>query len=68
MALGVLAFALNAVISARRRLPVGDNPWGAYTLEWATSSPPPEFNFERLPAIHSERPVWDMTHEPVAVP
>jgi cytochrome c oxidase subunit 1 len=32
------------------------------TLEWATSSPPPEHNFESLPPIRSERPVWDMNH------
>ncbi len=29
---------------------MGDNPWGGYTLEWLTSSPPPEFNFEQLAA------------------
>ncbi len=37
----------------------GDDPWGANSLEWATSSPPPEHNFHSLPLIRSERPVFD---------
>jgi cytochrome c oxidase subunit I len=39
-----------------------DNPWGAGTLEWATSSPPPDHNFDSLPPIRSNRPVWDRDH------
>ena len=39
--------------------PAGDNPWNAWTLEWATSSPPPVENFHMLPPIHSRRPLWD---------
>ena len=62
MAFGVLAFFANVLFSALKRSPVADNPWEAYTLEWATSSPPPAFNFRSLPPIHSERPVWDMQH------
>jgi cytochrome c oxidase subunit 1/cytochrome c oxidase subunit I+III len=37
----------------------GDNPWDAWTLEWATTSPPPEENFDALPPIRSRRPLWD---------
>ena len=40
----------------------GDNPWRAWTLEWATSSPPPHGNFRALPPITSERPLWDVEH------
>jgi cytochrome c oxidase subunit I len=40
----------------------GDNPWDAGALEWFTSSPPSHHNFERLPPIRSERPVWDYNH------
>jgi cytochrome c oxidase subunit 1 len=40
-------------------VPAGDDPWGGYSLEWATSSPPPEHNFAELPPIRSERPVFD---------
>jgi heme/copper-type cytochrome/quinol oxidase subunit 1 len=66
MAVGVLLFLLDVVVSVRKREPVGDDPWGGYTLEWATSSPPPEFNFTSLPPIHSERPVFDLHHPAVA--
>ncbi len=60
MVVGVVAFVVNVIVSARRHEPVGDDPWGANSLEWATSSPPPEHNFTRLPPIRSERPVYDM--------
>jgi cytochrome c oxidase subunit 1/cytochrome c oxidase subunit I+III len=36
-----------------------DNPWKGWTLEWATTSPPPHENFHKLPPIHSRRPLWD---------
>ncbi|MFN2528020.1 MAG: cytochrome c oxidase subunit I [Candidatus Baltobacteraceae bacterium] len=66
MFVGVLFFAVNIVLSALARKPVGDNPWDAYTLEWATTSPPPELNFTELPPIHSERPVFDLHHPELA--
>jgi cytochrome c oxidase subunit 1 len=59
MFVGVVLFVVNAVVSARSRVPVGNDPWGANSLEWWTSSPPPEHNFESLPPIRSERPVYD---------
>jgi cytochrome c oxidase subunit 1 len=62
MFIGVILFFVNVLVSAIARKPAGDNPWDAYTLEWATSSPPPEFNFHSLPPITSERPVFDMDH------
>jgi hypothetical protein len=39
-----------------------DDPWDAGSLEWATSSPPPEHNFEWLPPIRSFRPAFDLHH------
>jgi cytochrome c oxidase subunit I+III len=49
MAAGVMIFLANLLISARAGEPAGDNPWGADTLEWATTSPPPMYNFRRIP-------------------
>jgi cytochrome c oxidase subunit 1 len=62
MLVGILVFAWNVVVSTRRRIPVGPDPWGANSLEWWTSSPPPEHNFTSLPPIRSERPVFDAHH------
>ena len=62
MLAGVVLFAWNVLVSARRGVPASDNPWDAYSLEWATSSPPPEHNFDAMPRIRSERPTWDMNH------
>jgi cytochrome c oxidase subunit 1 len=59
---GLLFFIWNAVQSARKGEPAGDDPWDAWTLEWATSSPPPEYNFEKLPVVRSSRPLWDLKH------
>jgi cytochrome c oxidase subunit 1 len=60
IALGVVAFLADVVVSWRRRRPAGDDPWGGFSLEWATSSPPPEHNFDRLPRIRNERPALEL--------
>jgi heme/copper-type cytochrome/quinol oxidase subunit 1 len=58
VALSMLLFVVNCVRSMRRGEPAGDNPWGAATLEWATRSPPPPFNFVALPVVSSREPLW----------
>jgi cytochrome c oxidase subunit 1 len=61
-ALGVLCFVWNVIHSSLRGVPAGDDPWDGWTLEWATTSPPPEYNFEKLPVVRSSRPLWDLKH------
>ena len=65
MAAGVLVFLWNLWASLRHRTPAGEDPWGGFSLEWATSSPPPEHNFTRIPPIRSERPAFDLRHPEV---
>ncbi len=61
-AAGILFFIINVLRSAKSGEPAGDDPWDAWTLEWTTSSPPPEYNFEKLPVVRSSRPLWDLKH------
>jgi cytochrome c oxidase subunit 1 len=60
--IGVAIFLVNVVVSWRKPVFCGANPWDANSLEWATSSPPPHHNFDSIPPIRSERPVWDANH------
>jgi cytochrome c oxidase subunit 1 len=60
--IGMLLFIVNLLVSLRRGAPAGDDPWDAWTLEWATTSPPAEYNFETVPEVRSRRPLWDLKH------
>jgi cytochrome c oxidase subunit I len=62
MAIGVAVFVWNVIVSLRAGAPAGDDPWDAWTLEWATTSPPPPENFAELPAVSGRRPLWDRKH------
>ena len=58
-AIGILLLFGNLVVSYLRGEPAGPDPWHAPTLEWATSSPPPDFNFAVIPTVTSAYPNWD---------
>ena len=61
-AAGVLIFVANLLWSMFRGPAAGDDPWDAWTLEWSTTSPPPDYNFAVIPAVESRRPLWDLKH------
>jgi cytochrome c oxidase subunit 1 len=60
--IAVLIFVYNMVQSYFKGKIAGNDPWDAWTLEWATTSPPPVYNFAAVPAVHSRRPLWDIKH------
>src|SRR3954464_13754255 len=62
IAASMLPFLWNVLVSLRNGKIAGDDPWGANTRYRATSSPPPPYNFDHLPEIRSERPVFDARH------
>jgi cytochrome c oxidase subunit 1 len=64
LGLGVLAFLVNTALTLRRPPDQPADPWGGNALEWWTSSPPPSHNFESLPPIRSNRPVYDARRTP----
>jgi cytochrome c oxidase subunit 1 len=55
MTLGILLFVINIMLSISRGKKAGLNPWGARTLEWQVSSPPPYYNFAPIPVVY-DRP------------
>jgi cytochrome c oxidase subunit 1 len=61
-AVGVLCLVINILRSLRHGQMAGNDPWDAWTLEWATTSPPPVYNFESAPVVRSRRPLWDLKH------
>jgi cytochrome c oxidase subunit 1/cytochrome c oxidase subunit I+III len=59
LAAGLLLVAANLIVSLFRGAPAGNDPFGGDTLEWSTTSPPPEYNFAVIPRVTSPYPMWD---------
>jgi cytochrome c oxidase subunit 1 len=59
LGLGMIPFAVAVILALRQQPSATADPWEGNSLDWATSSPPPRHNFDRLPRIRSERPVFD---------
>ncbi len=61
-AAGILVFVANLVWSYFKGELAGNDPWDAWTLEWSTTSPPPDYNYATIPTVLSRRPLWDLKH------
>ena len=73
VSLGSLVFGLGTAITLVNFLwsrwkgrAAGDDPWEADSLEWSTTSPPPEYNFASIPVVASAHPLWDQKPLPYA--
>jgi cytochrome c oxidase subunit I+III len=59
IATSMVIYLVNVVRSLRAGAQAPDNPWESSTLEWATSSPPPVYNFAPLATVDGLYPVWE---------
>ena len=64
---GAAIFVLNAIISLWRGRVAGADPWHGSSLEWATPSPPPSYNFDHTPVVDSPTPLWTSPGEPAGL-
>lgn len=63
IALGAGLQVLQVIVSIKERkenMDTTGDPWNGRTLEWATSSPPPVYNFAIIPEVHGRDPFWEM--------
>ena len=71
IACGIASQIVMFVVSIRNRDKLRDltgDPWGGRTLEWSTSSPPPDYNFAFTPVVHDSDAWWDMKNRGFARP
>jgi len=66
IAVGLLIFVVNYFVTMRKAPTNEADPWDGFTLEWTTSSPPPDYNFAEIPSVRSRRPLWDQKHPELA--
>jgi len=58
IALSILVFIINFLVTMRRPATAPADPWDGRTLEWTIPSPPPEHNFDRVPVVQARDPLW----------
>jgi cytochrome c oxidase subunit I len=58
----VLLFVVNVFVSLRHGEIAGDDPWDGATLEWSIPSPPPLYNFAKIPVVHTRDAWWAAKH------
>ena len=59
----MLVFIVNFVKTMRVAPYAPANPWDGSSLEWATSSPPPSYNFPHIPVVNGRDPLWEHREE-----
>ena len=68
MTIGLLIYFYNVIVSLRAGAAAPENPWQASTLEWATTSPPPPYNFLPSPTVSGREPLWESPEtQPIVV-
>jgi len=66
VALSMIIFIINYIITMRKPQTNEVDPWDGFTLEWTIASPPPAYNFAEIPTVRSRRPLWDQKHPELA--
>ena len=62
MGISILQLGYMIFKSLKSGKKAGNDPWDAFTLEWATTSPPSLKNFDEAPVVHGRRPLWDLKY------